>query len=216
MDTRRAQRARRQLRRRRLFAVLSAGAVLGITITPTLASWTDTEVATGSVGTSTFSVVSRPGTSGTFGNHGTSGTAAVLSFSSSAKLAPGKTVYASLDIRTTTSSEPPATDEAGTVALSATTASGDLLTGGKVNYRVVANSAATAGNLPSCDSTAFSANPASAQPGALPSTVPSAAIAANGGSTARFCVEIALASDAPNSLQGTSSQWSWTFTAQST
>lgn len=92
--------------RKKIFAVLASGLVLGIGGTMTLASWTDTEWAQGGngtaagVGTSTFSVDQNADnpfstTTSTFTNHATAATANPLSFSMGAlTLTPGDTIYA--------------------------------------------------------------------------------------------------------------------------
>ncbi|MGA1836198.1 SipW-dependent-type signal peptide-containing protein [Herbiconiux sp. 11R-BC] len=190
-------------KRRKVFALAAAGAVLGIGATATLAAWTDTEWVFGGngsggpgIGTSTFEVQqnttvpldgaawvsedANPGGEITFG-------AAALA------LAPGDSVYAPVALRTS------ATSLAGDVLLQPAVAAagvtvndpGGLLTDA-LDVRVVTSATAF-----TCDATAFSGAPGAPTliaDGPLASTGGSVsqALAAASGSTQFYCFEVTL------------------------
>jgi predicted ribosomally synthesized peptide with SipW-like signal peptide len=86
--------SRKQLRRRRLRAVLAGGLLLGLGATITLATWNDSEFAQGTFTAGSFNMLgSTDGT--TFTEHATVGAPAILNFTvNPTTLSPGDIVYA--------------------------------------------------------------------------------------------------------------------------
>lgn len=100
MVTRRDVRERRQLRSRRLRAVLAGGLVLGIGVAATLAAWNDSEYGSASFTAGRFDIVGAVDGS-TFSSHATTGAAATLNFQlAPTAMAPGNATYALFSVKT--------------------------------------------------------------------------------------------------------------------
>jgi predicted ribosomally synthesized peptide with SipW-like signal peptide len=193
--------------------VLAAGVVLGLGATATLASWNDSEFATGAFASSTFDTESNVQGGGYSSNDTSPGTTVTFS---GAGLSPDVPVYFSVLVRTK------ATSTAGTVVLSGATLGGtDAATlGAALVYRVVATTA-------SCAAAAFTGTPSfvvgaaatrraltAGQEVGVTSTL-AAATASLPGAPTGFCFEVTLPAGSPNSLQGKASTATWQFTATS-
>jgi predicted ribosomally synthesized peptide with SipW-like signal peptide len=206
------QMARHRLHSRRIRVILAAGLVFGVGAVATLAAWTDTENATGSFGASVFGTESQSAGSPTYASH-TASPGASLSFNAAA-MSPGVSFYAWLNVRTT-----PATNVAGTVALtSVTNNAGGLV--GALQYRAVRM--ASVNPTSSCTAAAFAGTPVFIAGGsatylqvtaAVPTPVASP-IAAAGGAIG-YCFEVRVTPGAANTFQGTTATVTWTFTSTS-
>jgi predicted ribosomally synthesized peptide with SipW-like signal peptide len=217
--------------RKKIFAVLAAGLVVGIGGTMTLASWTDTEWALGGngtaagVGTSTFSVdqnADNPFLAGsTFSNHSTLATANPLSFSTGAlALTPGDTVYAPVALTNS------ATSIAGALALQpAVIATGvtvndtGSLLSSALHLSISAVSTAAGGVPPTCDAAGFALFTKVIQTDvtglftthvATSETLPAA-----GSNVQHYCFKITLPTGSPSTLQGRTTAPVWQFVATS-
>jgi predicted ribosomally synthesized peptide with SipW-like signal peptide len=212
-----ARRDRSRLRRIR--AVLAGALVLGIGGSVTLASWTDTEYASGSFTASRFSLestVSSPYSVAGPWTVNETAPGATLAFNATG-LYPGSTVYAPIALRTQTGST------AGTTSLGAAAVTGTgpaPLLGAALVYRAV--------RADTCDASAFVAGatflvgsdtvrqPLTTGQAAAASTVLPAATATGPGPSVRFCFEVALPAGASNLLQGKAATAVWQFSATST
>jgi predicted ribosomally synthesized peptide with SipW-like signal peptide len=204
-------------RLQRLRALLAGGLVLGIGAAVTLAAWTDQEYA--SSGTFTASIFGTESSVDrvTWTSHDTSGNAATLTFNATA-MSPGALVYASINIRTTAT-----TNVGGTVSLVSETNDAETLLD-VLEYRAVRTASVTA----TCDATAFTTgSPTYIVGDGTPTyvsitTVPGSPVASTitvpGGATPelRFCFEVQLPSGTANSYQGTTGTVTWLFSATST
>jgi predicted ribosomally synthesized peptide with SipW-like signal peptide len=195
-------RAPSSLRRRRVLATLAAGLVLGVGAAVTLAAWNDSETASGQFGASVFATESKGSGDAGFIDHGT--TPATLSFSGGA-MSPGTLRYAWLDVRTTA-----ATNVGGSAVLSAVATTADTGLASALRYKVVAIAATT-----SCDAAAIGSATLLTMTQVPSAPALSAALAAAGGSTVRFCFEVQLPAGSPSTLQGTSATFKWTVTSTS-
>jgi predicted ribosomally synthesized peptide with SipW-like signal peptide len=187
-----------------VFALATAGAVLGIGATATLAAWTDTEWVFGGdgaggpgIGTSTFEV--QQNTVAPFDDDGDfvsedDNPGGEISFGIDAlSLSPGSSVYAAMALRTSDSSD--AGDvllQSAVAAAGITTNDPDGLLQDALTVRVATDDA-----LFSCDATAFSGAPGAPTviaDGPLSTTGGSAeqALAAQAGSTQFYCFEVSL------------------------
>ncbi len=94
--------ASRRNKRRKVTALLAGGLVLGVGAVVTLASWNDSEFATGGTfGAGSFTFQGSPDDM-TFSDHSSVGTAANLTFSAGVgDLSPGDIVYAPYALRVT-------------------------------------------------------------------------------------------------------------------
>ncbi|MET4639315.1 SipW-dependent-type signal peptide-containing protein [Mycetocola sp. 2940] len=220
-------------RKRKIFALASAGIVLGIGATATLAAWNDNEWVVGGldgggdgIGTSRFNVQQNtllPTADVTdfvaaWDDHETQSDAGVLLFSLGAlALTPGTTVYAPVALQTEANSI------AGTVTLQGavkptTTASPDLDAPLWDTLTYSVRSSTTAADC--TDAASFAAFPAVtvADGTALGSalTAPEHALAAAAGSTQYYCFAITLP-DSPEAqeTQGMSVAPAWRFAAES-
>lgn len=210
MQTRRARRKRR--RPLRVRAVLAAGLVLGVGTAATLASWTDTENATGSFGASVFGTESQSGDSPAYASNTTSPGAA-LTFDATA-MSPGNSYFAWLNVRTTTTS-----NVGGTVTLTSAAGSGSIASA--LQYRAVritAPASTTTCNATTftSDTSVFIAGDASTYLGlsALPAAPVVSAIGAAGAALG-YCFEVRMPAGTANSFQGATGSATWTFTADS-
>lgn len=192
----------------RLRAVLAAGLALGVGAAFTLASWTDSEVATSSFGAGIFATQSSSDGTSFATNSGSPG--ASLEFGATA-LGPLVSTYAFLDIRTTA-----ATTIDGVVRLTSTTTSGPLAP--SLEYRAIRIPTTT-----TCEPAAFSGSPTyvagDASTYVAASTTPAGIVAspiASAGGSLRFCFDVRVAADADSSLQGTDGTVTWQFTTTAT
>jgi predicted ribosomally synthesized peptide with SipW-like signal peptide len=202
----------------RVRALLAGALVLGLGGSVTLASWTDSDFATGSFGTSVFhteSNVTKPyDASGAWSaNDVPPGAALVFN---AASMSPGTTVYAPFAIRTTADSV------AGEVVLGApsvaSSGTGDAELGAALRYRVILSA--------TCEASSFAGSPAfvvggdSAQPFTVGQTAGvvnplQGATATLPGTPTQFCFEVTLPAGASNALQGQTATATWQFTATS-
>ena len=197
----------------RLRAVLAGGLVFGVGGTVTLASWNDSEYASGSFMASVFSTESAVQGGGYADNSTAPGPTVTFS---GAGFSPGVSGYFPVLIRTKANSV------AGTVVLDAATLGGaDAATlGVAFVYRVVRTTG-------TCDATAFTGSPifvvgAAATYRALTvgqeAGVTNMLVAATATLPAvptGFCFEVTLPANAANSLQGKSATATWQFVATS-
>jgi len=220
VGTRRSHPPGRRFSRAR--AVLAGALVLGIGGSLTLASWTDTEYASGSFSASTFTIesnVSNPFSASGAWTVNETAPGATLAFDAGG-MYPGRTVYAPIALRTR------APSMAGTVTLgaasvtdSATTA--PLLSAALV-YRVVrsdvCNATAFAPGAAFVVGSASASQPLTTGQAAGGSTVLPAATPTTPGAGVRFCFEVTLpeSARANNGLQGRSATAVWLFSAVST
>lgn len=90
-------------RRGMIRAILAGGLVLGVGAAITLATWNDSEFATGNFASGSFNIqgaTDDPESSPTWEDHATSDAAATVSFTvDAANLSPGDTVYAPFSMR---------------------------------------------------------------------------------------------------------------------
>ncbi|MFJ5955965.1 SipW-dependent-type signal peptide-containing protein [Paenarthrobacter sp. NPDC092416] len=202
----------------RIRALLAGALALGLGGSVTLASWTDSDFAGGSFGTSVFqteSNVTKPYDAlGTWSPNDVS-PGATLVFNATA-MSPGTIVYAPFAIRTK------ATSVAGEVVLeipvvtSSGTGTGDL--GAALRYRVVRSA--------TCQASSFTGTPdfVVGSDGVKPFTQGQAAGVVNSlaaatatlpGTPTQFCFEVSLPVGSDNALQGTTATATWQFTATS-
>lgn len=187
--------------------------MLGAGATVTLASWNDSEYATGSFTTSVFDTESDVQGGGYADNSTAPGPTVTFS---GAGFSPGVSEYFPVLIRTKVNSV------AGTVVLDAATLSGtDAATlGAALVYRVVLTTG-------TCDATAFTGSPVFivgaattyraltvGQETGVTNTL-AAATATLPGAPTGFCFEVTLPSNAANSLQGKTATATWQFVATS-
>ena len=188
-------------------ALLAGGIVLGVGATATLAAWNDAENASGSFGSSVFATVSKNSTDATFASHDQ--TPATLTFAATA-MSPGALFTAGLDVRTTGAADTPAlaSTVGGTAVLTSATPAGDGLLTGQLEYRAVVTTTATA-----CSAATYAGAYVAAT--AVPASI-QGALTANAANTVRFCFQIRLKTDAPNTTQGRTGTVTWAFTSTST
>lgn len=174
----------------------------------TLAAWTDYEYSTGSFQASVFDTESST-VAGVWADN-SSAPGATLAFSATA-MSPTVSHYAWLNIRTSSGST-----VGGTVTLSSSTTSGDLVP--VLEYRAVR----TATTSTTCDATAFSDSPTYIAGGAssylavtsVPGSPVESTITSPSGEL-RFCFEVRVQSGASNSYQGDTADVTWQFSAVS-
>ncbi|MEF3403573.1 SipW-dependent-type signal peptide-containing protein [Agromyces sp. CCNWLW203] len=187
-------------------ALLAGGLVLGVGATATLAAWNDAETATGTFGSSVFDTVSKNSTDATFASHDQ--TAATLTFAATG-MSPGALFTAGLDVRTTGAGDAPAlaSTVGGTAVLTSAVPAGDSALTGQLEYRVAVTTTTTA-----CSAATYAGAYVAAS--AVPAAV-QGALSANAGNTVRFCFQIRLKTDAPNTTQSRSGTVTWAFTSTS-
>lgn len=177
--------------------------MLGVGATSTLAAWTSSQYAAGDVGTSTFALESRAGTSGSFTANGESNP--VKLNLDATGLSPGTQKIANLDVRTTAQSTVP-----GTLALSisGTSTSGAQPLISYLEYRTAVIPATS-----SCVTGSFTGSylPFTQTPGTSSQTV-----TAQGESTVRYCLQVRMKSDnVPSTIQGATGKVALTVTGTS-
>lgn len=202
----------------RMRALLAGALALGLGGSVTLASWTDSDFAGGSFGTSVFqteSNVTKPyDAQGTWSTNDVS-PGATLVFDATV-MSPGTVFYAPFAIRTKVNSV------AGEVVLGipVVTSSGTGVTdlGAALRYRVVRSA--------TCQASSFTGSPnfVVGSDGVKPLTVGqavgvvnplAAATATLPGAATQFCFEVSLPAGANNALQGQTATATWQFTATS-
>jgi predicted ribosomally synthesized peptide with SipW-like signal peptide len=202
----------------RIRALLAGALALGLGGSVTLASWTDSDFASGSFGASVFqteSNVTKPYDAlGTWSTNDAS-PGATLVFNATA-MSPGTVFYAPFAIRTK------ARSVAGEVVLgipqvsSSGTGVADL--GAALRYRVVRSA--------TCQASSFSGSPdfVVGGDGSKPLTMGQAVGVVNPlaaateslpGAATQFCFEVSLPAGANNALQGQTATATWQFTATS-
>lgn len=200
-------------------AILAGALVLGIGGTVTLASWTDSEFASGSFTASRFSIestVSNPySTAGPWTVNETA-PGATLAFNATG-MYPGSTAYAPIALRTQPGSVAGATTLAGA---SLTNTGATPFLGAALVYRVVISDVCSAAAFGSgvtfvvgsaAAGLPLTTGQADGSFVPLPAATPSAA-----GTSVRFCFEVTLPLGASNLLQGKSTTAVWQFSAVST
>ncbi|MER7167656.1 hypothetical protein ABT336_16505 [Micromonospora sp. NPDC000207] len=199
-------------RLRRTRAVLASALGLGLGVTSTLATWTDSEYGTGSFAASVFGTESQTASS-TWASHTPVVNAAILAFNATA-MSPTISFYAWINIRTTTM-----TNVGGTVALTSSSNNGGTLLPA-LEYRAVR----TPSSSSTCAAAAFTGSPtwivgpSYSGVTSVPASPIYSTITVPGGATPqlRFCFEVRIQSGASNLYQGTTGSVTWGFTASST
>jgi predicted ribosomally synthesized peptide with SipW-like signal peptide len=177
---------RRSVHRRRIYAILAGGLVLGVGAAVTLATWNDSEWAKSTFTAGSF--VFQGSTDGTtFSDHTSEAGAAALTFSvNPTNLSPGDVVYAPYALKLTGTSDAALTE-------STAIASGGTLVAGDVTFDTAVTSA-------------FGCNQAAFDGGSpLPSTITS-------GSTLNLCLKVTATAALG---QGHTGDVSWTWDAVS-
>lgn len=214
--------------RRKVFAIATAGLLLGVGGTVTLASWVDTEWVYGGsggdtpgVGTSTFVVEqnptspfnaaswteepANPGSSLTF-----TGTPLALS--------PGEVTYAPVALRTTAASIAGTADPQAAVAAAGVTVNdaGDLLWDA-LELRVGFVDLGPGDAAPTCDAANFDTAYTQIASGTGLDTAIAGGqtLDAASGNILHYCFEIALPDTAPSTLQGRTVAPAWEFISES-
>lgn len=179
--------AAKGLRRRRIYAVLAGGLVLGVGTAVTLAAWNESEFAKSTFTAGSF--VFQGSTDGTaFADHASEAGAADLTFLvNPTNLSPGDTVYAPYAVKLTGSS---AADLTQTVAI----ASGGTLVAADLAFDAVATTAF------GCDATAFAAGTA------IPTSI-------TAGQTVNLCLKVSATEDLVQGHTGTVT-WKWEAVSQ--
>lgn len=197
-------RGRRWLRTR---AILAGGLVLGIGTAVTLASWNDSEYASGTLTAGTFGIIgSTDGT--TFADHAAAPGASIGFSVPATAMIPGSVVYGQFVVKTAPSSV------AGSLTLTATS-----VTTGATNLGPFLTYGAKL--LPSgaaCNATTYAASSTVAVAAGSLLTVSDATprpLVANGGNDVNYCFAITLPIGADNTAQGKTVLASWQFTATS-
>lgn len=183
---------------RKIAAVLAGGLVLGIGATATMAAWTDSQYATATFTSGVF--VLESSTDGSSWQNHTAASPATLSMGTGA-MSPGASGFGYLDVRTTRDST-----LGGTASLlpATTVAQSDA---GMVNALEIRAKVIAAGQA--CNGTALSEVPyraATADPNASGDLKLATGAA---GIPARFCLEVRMKTNAPNSVQGKSAGLVW-------
>lgn len=186
-----ASAASASLRRRKIYAVLAGGLVLGVGAAVTLAAWNDSEWAKSTFTAGSFNLEgSTDGTS--FGDHESEDDAAALSFAVDAEnVIPGETLYAQYSIRLIGT-----TDGALTVATPA-------ITGDNAANLTAATHLITGTE---CNATTFAAGTA---------TPPTTITASEDGTAGQlnFCLQVTAGPDLAQEESGVVT-WQWTAESQ--
>lgn len=201
----RRRRTSRNLRSRKVRAVLASGLVLGVGATITLAAWNDSEYAQGSLEAGTFAIM---GSVDGENFDEMEPEAHRLNFTAAAdQMYPGAQTYASFSVRTRAGSMAglvhvtPAMDEQNILGL-----------GEYLSYGIR--------EIPSADCTSESfenatepENQVAPQGTRLTSDIEDQGrfLAANSQSTVNYCVELSLDAETPNDMQGEQSTPQWEF-----
>ena len=201
---------RRQLRGRRIKAILAGGLVFGVGATATVAAWTDSETADGSFNAGTFDIELSIDGEWTTTNEMTFDTAPMF---------PGSKVYAPVFVRTS-----PDTTIGGDLTVKGNGIGSPNAMANALVYRAVTRTI-TPEEVEgfTCASGSFSASATYAFGGAsgavgLKFPITSAnepTLEAVGGSVQAYCFEVSLPNDASSDAQGLSASHTWTFDAES-
>ncbi|GAA1802536.1 SipW-dependent-type signal peptide-containing protein [Nesterenkonia flava] len=200
-------------RRRKIQAVLAAGAVLGIGAAVTLANWSDSVFTQGQFGSSAFGLEgSASGAAESFTSHEDATDAVSLPFDA-ADMAPNSTVYAPYWVRLTAESTVPGVI-AGEGGISIESPAGNPNTG-NLGYTVYAldsdgacDTSGVAGATAIASANTFASGPASG-PGSE-TLAPGEDSAA--GEAVQLCFEVTAGEDL---VQGETTNALWTITATS-
>jgi len=191
-------------RGRKVAAVLAGGLVLGVGTMATLASWNDSEYATGTFSAGRFNLQGSAD-GGTTWNDNTSAPGAALSFSTPYNnLQPGSVVYSTYLVRLAAN-----TTNDATVAISAT--SSGAVTG--LTYELASVSNATCNDAAIAAGTTLvpSGTAVGSATGASTFALAKGAPTTNPGGTAYLCLKVTAGSIA----QGQSGTGTWQFAATS-
>ena len=201
---------RRQLRGRRIKAILAGGLVFGVGAVGTVAAWTDSETADGSFNAGTFDIELSINGEWTSTNEMTFDTAPMF---------PGSKVYAPVFVRTS-----PDTTIGGDLTVKGNGIGSPNAMANALVYRAVTRTI-TPEEVEgfTCASGSFSASATYAFGGAsgavgLKFPITSAnepTLEAVGGSVQAYCFEVSLPNDASSDAQGLSASHTWTFDAES-
>ena len=201
---------RRQLRGRRIKAILAGGLVFGVGAVGTVAAWTDSETADGSFNAGTFDIELSIDGQWTSTNEMTFDTAPMF---------PGSKVYAPVFVRTS-----PDTTIGGDLTVKGNGIGSPNAMANALVYRAVTRTI-TPEEVEgfTCASGSFSASATYAFGGAsgavgLKFPITSAnepTLEAVGGSVQAYCFEVSLPNDASSDAQGLSASHTWTFDAES-
>ena len=189
---------------RRIRALLAGGLVLGLGTAVTLASWNDSEFASGTFASGVFGIEGSSTNGTTFSDHSTSGTAAALTFTvTPTSLAPSDIVYSPFAVRLAAN----ATNNANIVLSNAGTTG--TLTG--LTYQVIQPStwgcsAATTGTTIVAAGTALTASPTASTISLTKGTT------GNPGAPAYLCVIVTAGATL---VQGSTGTATWQLTATS-
>lgn len=192
---------------RRVRALLAGGLVLGLGVSATLAAWTDTEVASGAFGASTFGTQSSVNGGGVWADNVS--TPAVLAFAAGG-FSPTVTKYAALNLRTVPNSLP------GTASLGGAVITADTGLVAGLQLRVVSYAGTGA-----CASDVFTAGAVYvvgtfAAPAALTAAGTSTpTLTAAQGTPTTLCFQVSMPSGASTDFQGKALTATWTVTSTS-
>lgn len=177
------------LRRRRIYAVLAGGLVLGVGAAVTLAAWNDSEWAKSTFTAGSFNL--EGSTDGVnFGDHATEDASALLFTVDADDVIPGESMYSLYSIRLVGT-----TDGALTMATPSVTGDNAL--------NLTATTHLITGTT--CDATTFAAGTATP-----PTTIAASADGATG--QLNFCLQVTAG---PDLAQGESGVVTWQWTAES-
>jgi predicted ribosomally synthesized peptide with SipW-like signal peptide len=189
----RSQKSRRGMIR----AILAGGLVLGVGAAITLATWNDSEFATGTFTAGSFNVQGTggdPAATPTWADHATSATAQALTFSLNlTNLTPGDTVYAPFSMRVDTTKN----------SFDATVVPGST---------PVAITGVLATDLTTVTYVSSYGNCTAKTPG---STIFSTLTLAKAGAAQTLCLAVTMNADATAAAQGQSATATWQFDATS-
>lgn len=203
--SRRQLRQRRQMRSRRIKAILAGGLVFSVGATATLATWTDSEEASGSFEAGQFNI--ELSSDGQWAGTNT------MTFNAD-NMYPGQTVYAPVSVRTTSS-----TSFDGKLTVSAEGISGTNPFAAALSYRAVARSESgldcNADSFPGPGEFIFDSSDGIPLSSTLTADS-TQSLESAAASVQDYCFEVTLANGAPDSAQGQSVTHTWTFAAEST
>ncbi|WP_169251457.1 SipW-dependent-type signal peptide-containing protein [Brevibacterium sp. 'Marine'] len=208
--SRRQMRARRQLRGRRIKAILAGGLVFGVGATATVAAWTDIESADGSFEAGTFNIELSIDDQWTSTNE--------MTFDS-APMFPGSKVYAPVFARTS-----PDTSIAGALTVRGNGIDSLNAMAGALKYRAVTQNisagdvsgfACGAGNFNGSATYVFGGESSTVALTTANTSTNEPTLEAASASIQAYCFEVSLPSDASTNAQGQSATHTWTFDAES-
>lgn len=201
MITRRGVREAKQLRSRRIRAVLAAGLVLGVGAAATLAAWNDSEYGSATFTAGKFDIVGA--TDGlNFSSHAVAPGAA-LTFSVPVNaMAPGNTTYALFSVKTASPSV------AGTVRLLAGAPTGTgLATHLTYGVRTISGTSCTPATYAAASTAVVVPDGSALTVGATPATTQ--VVEANGAAQVNYCFAVTLPLAVSNAAQGLTAIQTW-------